>query len=273
MSSRRSGSPTAQAQAHALADRVVVITGASSGIGSALARRLSAAGCSLVLASRSAPATDLPRTRVVRCDVTRDADVAQLAALVRRDFGGRLDALVNNAGGGACTRPSTLSPLDAHACLEQNYLGAVRVTVALLPALRASGQGHVLNVSSLLAHVPAAAATQRASYAASKAALEAYSAALRAELAAEAEAGGCARVDVSVLVPGATDTAFAAAAAAKRVSFQPASFQIHSPLAGLQAQTADDVAAAIEHTMVTREPHVYTSDAVANAARRAHAQL
>jgi len=243
------------------------VTGSSSGIGAALALKLSSLGCTLVLASRSGRTPcDFSGALSLSADVTRDEDVARL---VRALPGGRLDVLVNNAGAAVPSRPSTMAPQLARECLELNYLAAVRVTTACLPFLRASG-GLVVNVSSLLAHVPEASATQRASYAASKAALEAWSHALRAELAAEADATGVPRVDVSVVVPGSTATSFAqrAAEAAREVAFQPAPHSVPSALDGLPQQSVAEVVDVIVDVMLTRAPLVFTSQAVAAAARR-----
>ncbi|GIG57695.1 oxidoreductase [Longispora fulva] len=125
-----------------------VVTGASSGIGAATARRLAAEGFHVVFAARrvdriKALADELDGT-AVPCDITSDADVAALAATV-----GEVEVLVNNAGGafGADT-VQTGQVSDWARMYELNVLGTLRVTQALLPALEVSGRGSIVMISS-----------------------------------------------------------------------------------------------------------------------------
>ncbi|WP_412541390.1 SDR family oxidoreductase [Longispora sp. K20-0274] len=129
-----------------------VVTGASSGIGAATARRLAAEGFHVVLAARrvdriKALADELDGT-AVPCDVTSDTDVAALAAAVGDTFG-TIEVLVNNAGGafGADTVQNG-KLTDWSWMYEVNVLGTLRVTQALLPALEASGRGSIVMISS-----------------------------------------------------------------------------------------------------------------------------
>jgi len=129
--------------------RTAVVTGASSGIGAATARRLAAEGFHVYCAARredrvAALAKEIDGT-AVRCDVTSADDVTALSALV----GERLDVLVNNAGGAFGADPVAAAKAeDWRAMYEVNVIGLMRVTQALLPALIASGAGVIVNVGS-----------------------------------------------------------------------------------------------------------------------------
>jgi NADP-dependent 3-hydroxy acid dehydrogenase YdfG len=135
-------------------ERTAVITGASSGIGAATARRLASEGFHVLAAARRADrlARLVEEVRAgggsataVTCDVTSDRSVAALAAAV----GGQLTLLVNNAGGALGLDPVEAAPLEDWLWMyEVNVLGTVRVTKALLPALEASGAGTVVVISS-----------------------------------------------------------------------------------------------------------------------------
>jgi NADP-dependent 3-hydroxy acid dehydrogenase YdfG len=133
---------------------VAVITGASSGIGAATARRLSAEGFEVVAAARRRDRLDdlaasVPNVRVVELDVTDAASVAALASSVEN-----VDVLVNNAGGAIGTEPiETADPADWQTMYETNVIGVLRVTQALLPALSARGGGHVIVTGSIAGHL------------------------------------------------------------------------------------------------------------------------
>jgi NADP-dependent 3-hydroxy acid dehydrogenase YdfG len=132
---------------------VAVVTGASSGIGAATARRLAVQGFEVVCAARRADriaalAAELGGRAVV-CDVTSDDDVAALAAVV----GQRCDLLVNNAGGALGADPVAESDLEQWRTMyEVNVIGVVAVTKALLPALVAS-QGQIVVMGSTAGQV------------------------------------------------------------------------------------------------------------------------
>ncbi|UNO41235.1 SDR family oxidoreductase [Streptomyces sp. MST-110588] len=149
---------------------VAVVTGASSGIGAATARRLSAAGYRVVLTARrkdriEALAAELPGARAYALDVTDRAAVDAFAASLGTEgaersegaegaegaegTGGAVKVLVNNAGGALGADPvATGDPADWRAMYEVNVLGTLNMTQALLPALTASGDGTVLVLSS-----------------------------------------------------------------------------------------------------------------------------
>jgi NADP-dependent 3-hydroxy acid dehydrogenase YdfG len=131
-----------------------VVTGASSGIGAATARRLAEEGFHVFCAARrsdrvEALAAEIGGTAVV-CDVTSADSVAGLAAAV----GGRLDVLVNNAGGAFGSSPVAEADTDDwRAMYDVNVIGLMQVTRALLPALLASGAGTIVNVGSTAGRV------------------------------------------------------------------------------------------------------------------------
>jgi NADP-dependent 3-hydroxy acid dehydrogenase YdfG len=140
-----------------MSQRIAVVTGASSGIGAATARRLAAAGFHVVTAARRADRLDAlvkeitdagGRATAAPADVTDDAQVAALADTVA-GLPGQLELLVNNAGGArGSDYVETADIGDWQWMYEVNVLSAVRVTKALLPALEASGAGTIVIMSS-----------------------------------------------------------------------------------------------------------------------------
>jgi NADP-dependent 3-hydroxy acid dehydrogenase YdfG len=140
-------------------NRIAVVTGASSGIGAATARRLAAEGFHVFAAARRIDRLDQligeisalgQAATAVECDVTSDASVAALAAQV----GDSLSLLVNNAGGAHGADPvESGDPADWQWMFDVNVLGTLRATRALLPALQASGAGTIINIVSTAGHV------------------------------------------------------------------------------------------------------------------------
>ncbi|HEX5203371.1 MAG TPA: SDR family oxidoreductase [Actinoplanes sp.] len=132
---------------------IAVVTGASSGIGAATARRLAGEGFHVVAAARrvdrlEALVKEIGTATAVECDVTDDASVARLAAAVA-GLDGTLTLLVNNAGGArGADEVANGSVDDWQWMYDVNVLGTLRVTKALLPALEASGRGTIVTVGS-----------------------------------------------------------------------------------------------------------------------------
>jgi NADP-dependent 3-hydroxy acid dehydrogenase YdfG len=129
--------------------RLAVVTGASSGIGAATARALAAEGYDVVCAARRTDRIEALAAeiggRAVACDVTDPDSVRALADAV----GGVLHLLVNNAGGAFGSDPvETADPGQWRAMYDVNVIGVLQVTQALLPALRASGDGLIVNMGS-----------------------------------------------------------------------------------------------------------------------------
>jgi NADP-dependent 3-hydroxy acid dehydrogenase YdfG len=136
---------------------VAVVTGASSGIGAATARRLTAEGFHVIAAARREDrlrelASEIGCTPVA-LDVTDEDSVAALGKLAG-ELAPRVRILVNNAGGAFGLDPVEAGDVEQwRAMYDVNVLGTLRVTQALVPALVASGQGHVVNVTSIAGHM------------------------------------------------------------------------------------------------------------------------
>jgi NAD(P)-dependent dehydrogenase (short-subunit alcohol dehydrogenase family) len=159
--------------------KVVVITGASSGVGHSMARVLSQRDYKVFGTSRNpASAKPLPTVEMVALDVRADDSVAACVdAVLSR--AGRLDVLINNAGYELAGAAEELSLEEAKAQFETNFFGVVRMVKAVLPFMRQQQYGQIINVSSLsgLTAIPFLGL-----YSASKFALEGYTEALRHEV-------------------------------------------------------------------------------------------
>ncbi len=187
-------------------DKVIVITGASSGIGEATALLLAARGAKLVLAARGIERLAALSARIesaggkaihAQVDVARREDVSRIVEMAISHFG-RLDVLVNNAGIGPISPLDDLRVDDWDAMIDINIKGVLYGIAAALPTFRKQGAGHFVNVASTAAHriVPGMAV-----YAGTKFAVRAISEGLRQE------AGTALRV--TVISPGMTRTGFA----------------------------------------------------------------
>ena len=183
--------------------KTAIVTGASSGIGEATARRLGSEGWRLLLVARredrlKALADSLPDASYVAVDVTSGDAPQQIRAAVEERFGGQLDLLVNNAGGSwrAAFGDDDGGYENVHKTMELNFDSPVRLTEALLPLLRASAPSAVVNVASIAGRV---ARQTAGSYGASKAALIGWTDALHLE---ERPNG----VHVGLVLPGFVST-------------------------------------------------------------------
>jgi NADP-dependent 3-hydroxy acid dehydrogenase YdfG len=212
-------------------DKVFLITGASTGIGAATARRAADAGHRLVLAARSADklaelAGELGgdgRALAVRCDVTEWADQERMVQAALDAFG-RLDVVFANAGFGARRGFLEETPEQWRSMVLTNVLGAAYTIRATLPALKES-RGHVLITSS----VAGRRALPGSLYSATKHAATAMGEALRQDVN---DTG----IRVTVVEPGMVDTPF-----------------FDNPVSG--ALEADDVARAVMYA-IAQPPHV-----------------
>lgn len=156
---------------------VILITGASSGIGQACAEHLHRQGYKVFGASRRTP--ESAPYRCIAMDVTDDAQVARGIEAIQREAG-PIDVLVNCAGAGIAGAVEETPVEVAQEQLNVNFFGSVRVCRAVLPAMRERRQGLIINMSSLMGLV---GLPFQAYYAASKFALEGWSEALRGEVA------------------------------------------------------------------------------------------
>lgn len=228
---------------------VVLITGASSGIGRAIATAFAAKGFEVFGTSRNPQRTEqIPGVELVSLDVTDDSSVAAAVATVLARAG-RLDILLNNAGFGVFGAAEESSTAQAQDLFDTNFFGVVRVTREVLPYLRAQGSGRIVNVGSVLGFLPA---PYGALYAASKHALEGYSESLDHETR---EFG----VRVTVVEPGYTNTSFEANsndADSPIDSYAPTREHVKSVLAQ-SIQTGDDpavVAQVVLKAATSRSP-------------------
>ncbi len=188
-----------------LAGRVVVITGASGGIGAALAEEVGRRGARLVLAARRhAQLADVAlrsgEAHCVTADVTRRADVERVLEAALQHFG-HVDVWVNNAGRGLTRSIELLTDDDVATMMRDNVWSALHGMQVVLPHLKQRGRGVLANVSSMLGRVPFA--TQRSAYSAAKAALNSLTETLRFELAATHP-----DIRVVLILPGVVATDF-----------------------------------------------------------------
>jgi short-subunit dehydrogenase len=176
--------------------RIALVTGASSGIGRATAQALRKAGFCVFGTSRRA-AENFDGVTMLACDVTDDASVAKMVQEVLAKAG-RIDLLVNNAGIGLLGGAEESSIAQAQALFDVNVFGVVRVTNAVLPAMRRQKKGRIVNLSSVLGLIPA---PYSALYASTKHAIEGYSESLDHELRAFG-------IRVVLVEPAYTQTSF-----------------------------------------------------------------
>jgi len=184
----------------------VLITGASQGIGKALAETAARRGARVLAAARSGPLLQELADRLraeghsiatVAADVSNPDDRHRMVESAMRQFGG-LDILINNAGIGATGHFVEVGSERLRRIMEVNFFGLTETTRAFLPLLRQGNRPAIVNISSIAGKrgLPA-----RSEYSASKFAVEGFSEALRTELAKDG-------IDVIVVCPGLTQTNF-----------------------------------------------------------------
>lgn len=227
------------------AGKTAVVTGASAGIGAATARALAEAGFAVALGARRLERLEeVARplgARFAPLDVTDEASVASFVEGL-----GRVDVLVNNAGGAVGVTPVAAARDEEWRWMwETNVLGLVRMTRALLPALVASGDGHVVNVGSIAGFETYAGG---AGYTAAKHAVRALTRTLRLELLGEP-------VRVTEICPGLAETEFSL------VRFRGDEERAQEVYRGMTPLTGRDVADCIAWA-VTRPPHVNIDEIV-----------
>jgi short-subunit dehydrogenase len=250
---------------------VVVITGASGGIGAALARRLGDDGLRLALAARREPqlrevASDAEQrgaaaTLAFAADVTRREDVLALRDATLNAFG-RIDVWVNNAGRGITRSILDLTDAELDEMIDVNVKSALYGIQAAVPYfIKRGGTGHVINVSSFLGRVPVA--SFRSAYSAAKAALNSLTTNLRMDLREHPN------IHVSLVMPGVVTTDFARNVLGE--ARPPMSAPASAGGSRMIPQTAEEVADIIAR--VIREPvsEVYTNPASPEAVRQFYA--
>lgn len=227
-------------------DKVVVITGASTGIGAALAQELSARGASVVLVARRQDALAAvaakcgPKALAIVGDMTRRDEVRRVVADSLARFG-RIDVWVNNVGQGITRSPSQLTDEDLDLMLLVNVKSALYGMQEVLPHFKAQGKGQIVNISSLLGRVPYV--PFRAAYTGAKHFLNALTANFRDELKPTHPG-----IVISLVSPGVVRTEFGKNA----LHGGPDSRQLP------ESQSAEEVAEVIAGVIDSGRTDVYT---------------
>src|ERR1700728_1080078 len=169
-----------------LTGKIVVVTGASMGIGEAIAKSFADRGASVVLLSRDVARVETARARIghpertvgISCDVRHREEIDRVIALTVHHFE-RIDVWVNNAGHGLMDTVAEMAMSSCHDMFETNFFGAVSAMQAVIPVMRQQGGGTIINISSAAAHIPL---PFHAAYSATKYALNAIGKAAGVEL-------------------------------------------------------------------------------------------
>jgi short-subunit dehydrogenase len=188
-----------------LEGKVVVVTGASMGIGECIAKAFAADGASVVLCSRDVTRAEAARSRIgfadrtlaLACDVRKREQIDETVHATMQRFG-RIDIWINNAGSGL---QAAVASMDMGACremFETNLFGAVEAMQAVVPIMKSQGSGSIVNISSVAGHI---AVPGMAAYSGTKFALNAIGKAARLELKASG-------IHVMTVCPGYIRTEF-----------------------------------------------------------------
>jgi 3-hydroxy acid dehydrogenase/malonic semialdehyde reductase len=227
-----------------LADRTVLVTGATSGFGLAIAERCAADGARLVVTGRRADrlqalAARLPRCHPVVLDIRDRAAVERAVAALPADFAA-VEVLVNNAGLALGLGGAHQGSLDEwEQMIDTNCRGLVVITRLLLPGMVERGRGHVVNLGSVAGRYPYPGGN---AYGATKAFVHQFTMGLKADLVGTG-------VRASAIEPGMAETEFSV------VRFQGDPARARQVYQGMQPLTPADVADAV-HWVVTRPAHV-----------------
>jgi short-subunit dehydrogenase len=227
-------------------EQVVVVTGASAGIGAALAELLAKQGASVVLVARRQDALQAVaarcagRAQIVVADMSHRDDVRRVVDESVARFG-HIDVWINNVGQGISRAPSELTDDDIDEVMRMNVKTALYGMQEVLPHFKSRNAGQIVNVSSLLGRIPFAVI--RSAYSGAKHFLNALTAMIRAEVQ-QTHPG----IQVSLVSPGVVRTDFGRNA----LHGGPDSRQLPD------SQSAEEVAAVIAGVIETRLSDVYT---------------
>jgi short-subunit dehydrogenase len=237
-------------------DKVILVTGASSGIGLAVAGLLANNGARLALNARSKDkleqlAREIPGSDAFPADMSDEFAVREMINKVLAKFG-RIDILINNAGRGMFCSLESIDIKDYRKLLELNVIGPLVAMQAVIPIMRKQGGGTIVNISSgtSLMYTPGLSG-----YSATKRALNGLSLTARAELARD-------RITVSVVYPYITRSDFYK----NLVSNEPKPKTVDEYVAGRPpADTSEYVAGLIMAVIKTGEPEIFAHDWMKNA--------
>jgi short-subunit dehydrogenase len=190
-----------------IANKVAVVTGASMGIGEAIAKAFVHQGARVVMLSRDAGRAEAARDRVghtertlaLSCDVRHRDEIDRVIGLTLHHFG-RIDVWVNNAGHGLIDSVAHMDMTALRDMFETNFFGAISAMQAVLPVMKQQNEGTVINISSVAGHIPL---PYSSGYSATKFALNAMGKAARIELRKR-------NVNVLTVCPGYVRTDFSA---------------------------------------------------------------
>jgi len=236
------------------------VTGASSGIGAAIARKLGAEGWNLALAARRQRELELvasqagARALPIVADVTRRADVERILDEALRTFG-KVDVWINNAGRGIGKKVLDLTEQEFDEIMSVNLKSVFHGMQVAVPYFQRREEGHLINISSFLGRVPLV--TFRSVYNAAKAAVNVLTANLRMDLRLTHP-----RIHVSLVMPGVVKTEFAANALGGTPPMPPGGRPSMIP------QTPDEVAEMVWGLIETPKAELYTNPASPDTARR-----
>jgi uncharacterized protein len=188
-----------------MSGKVIVVTGASMGIGEAIAKLFADKEASVVLLSREASRAEAARQRIgnsdrtlaLACDVRQREEVDRALATTRQRFQ-RVDVWVNNAGVGIRDTVADMQANAIHELFDTNFFGAITCMQAVIPAMRKTGGGSIINISSVAGHLPVPFMSL---YSASKFAMNALGKGARLELKRD-------HINVLTVCPGYVQTGF-----------------------------------------------------------------
>jgi NADP-dependent 3-hydroxy acid dehydrogenase YdfG len=235
-----------------LKQKVAIVTGASSGIGEATAIALAAAGAKVAIAARRSERLETLTQRIqqnggealpITADVANEAQVQDMVSATK-DKWGRVDILVNNAGVMLLGPVYQANTEDWRRMFDVNVLGLMYATHAILPLMKAQGEGHIVNISSVAGRVANAGTGV---YNATKWAVGAFSESLRKEVHKD-------KIRVTIIEPGLVATELP-----QHITNSEAKERAKAFYESVRSLDSEDIAAAIVYA-VTQPPHVNVNE-------------
>ena len=235
-----------------LKQKVGIVTGASSGIGEATAIALAAAGAKVAIAARRSERLETLTQRIqqnggealpITADVANEAQVQDMVSATK-DKWGRVDILVNNAGVMLLGPVYQANTEDWRRMFDVNVLGLMYATHAILPLMKAQGEGHIVNISSVAGRVANAGTGV---YNATKWAVGAFSESLRKEVHKD-------KIRVTIIEPGLVATELP-----QHITNPEAKERAKAFYESVRSLDSEDIAAAIVYA-VTQPPHVNVNE-------------